>query len=63
MDKQAAELKQNIPGAVVERVGEGSQVTLDYGLLIEIDSDVGRSDARTNLIRYLSSSIPSWARF
>ena len=27
MDKQAAELKQNIPGATVERVGEGIKVT------------------------------------
>src|SRR4249919_86279 len=49
MDKQAAELKQNIPGAVVERVGEGIQVTFDSGLLFDFDSDVVRPEARTNL--------------
>jgi outer membrane protein OmpA-like peptidoglycan-associated protein len=49
MDKQAQELKQNIPGAVVERVGEGIQVTFASGLMFEFDSDVIRGDARTNL--------------
>lgn len=49
MDKQAAELKQNIPGATVERVGEGIQVTFDSGLLYDFDSDVVKSAARTNL--------------
>jgi len=49
MDKQAQELKQNIPGAVVERVGEGIQVTFASGLMFEFDSDVVRGDARTNL--------------
>ena len=49
MDKQAAELKQNIPGAIVERVGEGIQVTFDSGLLFDFDSDVVRPEARTNL--------------
>jgi outer membrane protein OmpA-like peptidoglycan-associated protein len=49
MDKQAEELKQNIKGAVVERVGEGIQVTFDSGLLFDFDSDVVRTEARTNL--------------
>ena len=49
MDKQAQELRQNIPGAVVERVGEGIQVTFASGLMFEFDSDVVRGDARTNL--------------
>jgi outer membrane protein OmpA-like peptidoglycan-associated protein len=49
MDKQAQELKQNIPGAVVERVGEGIQITFASGLMFEFDSDVVRGDARTNL--------------
>src|SRR6188768_940531 len=56
MDKQAAELKQNIPGAIVERVGEGIQVTFASGLLFDFDSDVVRSDARTNL-RNLAASL------
>ena len=55
MDKQAAELKQNIPGAVVERVGEGIQVTFASGLLFDFDSDVVRSEARTNLSNLAAS--------
>jgi outer membrane protein OmpA-like peptidoglycan-associated protein len=59
MDKQAAELKQNIPGAIVERVGEGIQVTFDSGLLFDFDSDVVRTDARTNL-RNLAASLDKY---
>ena len=59
MDKQAAELKQNIPGAVVERVGEGIQVTFASGLLFDFDSDVVRSEARTNL-RNLAASLDKY---
>jgi len=49
MDKQAEEIKQNVPGATVERVGEGIAVTFASGLLFDFDSDVLRSDARHNL--------------
>jgi outer membrane protein OmpA-like peptidoglycan-associated protein len=49
MDQQAKELKQNIPGAVVERVGEGLQVTFESGLLFDYDSDVLRAPAKQNL--------------
>ena len=49
MDQQAKEIKQNIPGAIVERVGEGLQVTFESGLLFDYDSDVLRSPARQNL--------------
>lgn len=49
MDKQAQEIKQNIPGARVERVGEGIQVTFASGLLFDFDSDVVRGNARANL--------------
>ena len=59
MDKQAAELKQNIPGAVVERVGEGIQVTFDSGLLYDFDSDVVRPEARANL-RNLAASLEKY---
>jgi outer membrane protein OmpA-like peptidoglycan-associated protein len=55
MDQQAKEIQQNIPGAKVERVGEGIQVTFESGLLFDFDSDVVRSDARTNL-RSLAAS-------
>jgi outer membrane protein OmpA-like peptidoglycan-associated protein len=59
MDKQAAELKQNIPGAIVERVGEGIQVTFESGLLFDFDSDVVRTEARTNL-RNLAASLDKY---
>lgn len=55
MDQQAKELKQNIPGAVVERVGEGLQVTFDSGLLFDYDSDVLRAAARDNLASLAAS--------
>jgi outer membrane protein OmpA-like peptidoglycan-associated protein len=49
MDQQARELEQNIPGAIVERVGEGIQITFPSGLLFDFDSDAVRGDARRNL--------------
>ena len=45
MDQQAKELDQSIPGAKVERVGEGIQVTFESGLLFDFDSDRIRPDA------------------
>jgi outer membrane protein OmpA-like peptidoglycan-associated protein len=55
MDQQAKEIKQNIPGAVVERVGEGLQVTFESGLLFDYDSDVLRANAQQNLATLASS--------
>jgi outer membrane protein OmpA-like peptidoglycan-associated protein len=49
MDQQAKEIQQNIPGAIVERVGEGLQVTFASGLLFDLNSDVLRDAARKNL--------------
>jgi outer membrane protein OmpA-like peptidoglycan-associated protein len=49
MDRQAEQLRQDIPGARVERVGEGIQVTFESGLLFDFDSDAFRGDARHNL--------------
>jgi outer membrane protein OmpA-like peptidoglycan-associated protein len=49
MDKQAAELKQNIPGATVTRVGEGIAVVFDSGLMFDFDSAVILAPARSNL--------------
>lgn len=49
MDQQAKELKFEIPGAIVERVGEGIQVTFASGLLYDFDSDVIRPEAGLNL--------------
>ena len=55
MDKQAQEIKQNIPGATVERVGEGIAVTFASGLLYDFDSDVVRPEAQKNLSSLASS--------
>lgn len=55
MDQQAKEIKQGIPGAIVERVGEGLQVTFASGLLFDTDSDVLNSAARQNLSSLASS--------
>jgi Outer membrane protein and related peptidoglycan-associated (lipo)proteins len=49
MDQQAKEIDQSIPGAKVERVGEGIQVTFESGLLFDFDSDVIKPTAAANL--------------
>jgi outer membrane protein OmpA-like peptidoglycan-associated protein len=59
MDQQAKEIQQNIPGAVVERVGEGIQVTFASGLLYDYDSDVVRGEAGANL-RKLAESLSKY---
>lgn len=59
MDRQAKELAQNIPGAKVERVGEGIQVTFESGLLYDFDSDIVRPEARKNL-RTLATSLDKY---
>jgi outer membrane protein OmpA-like peptidoglycan-associated protein len=56
MDQQAKELKASIPGATIERVGEGIQVTFASGLLYDFDSDQIRSESANNL-RNLASSL------
>lgn len=56
MDQQAKELKQNIPGATITRVGEGIAVTFASGLLYDFDSDVVRVEAAQNL-RSLAASL------
>lgn len=49
MDQRAAEIRQDVPGAVVQRVGEGIAVTFPSGLLFDFDSDVILQNAATNL--------------
>jgi outer membrane protein OmpA-like peptidoglycan-associated protein len=55
MDKQAAELEKEIPGAEVERVGEGILVTFDSGILYDYDSAVVKPAARDNLRELVTS--------
>lgn len=49
MDKQAEELKKDLEGAKVERVGEGILITFDSGLLFETNSAELESATKTNL--------------
>ena len=58
MDERAKELEK-IPGATVERVGEGITVTFASGLLYDYDSDRVRSDAAANL-RTLAQSLDKY---
>jgi outer membrane protein OmpA-like peptidoglycan-associated protein len=55
MDKQAEELAMEIPGARVERAGEGIVVTFDSGLLFAYDSDAVTGTARSNLTNLAES--------
>ncbi len=50
MDKQAKEIKETIPGAEVERVGEGIKITLPESIVnFAFDSSNLSMDAKTNL--------------
>jgi outer membrane protein OmpA-like peptidoglycan-associated protein len=49
MDRQAAEIKQTVPGATVTRSGEGIVVKFDSGILFDPDKTDLKPDAQTNL--------------
>lgn len=49
MDKQAAEIKRDLEGAKVERIGEGIKITFDSGLLFAVNSFALSDNARTNV--------------
>lgn len=55
MDNQAAELEEDLPGAQVERVGEGIEVTFDSGILFDFDSYALRPEAREHLTNFAAS--------
>jgi outer membrane protein OmpA-like peptidoglycan-associated protein len=59
MDQQAKEIDQQVAGAVVERVGEGIQVTFESGLLFDYDSDRIKPTAAENL-RNLARSLNNY---
>ena len=56
MDKQAAEIKQTVPGATVTRAGEGILVKFDSGILFDIDKTNLKPDAQ-NSLKQLSVSL------
>lgn len=49
MDRQAAEIKQTVPGATVTREGEGILVKFDSGILFDTDKSDLKPAAQTNL--------------
>jgi outer membrane protein OmpA-like peptidoglycan-associated protein len=49
MDKQAAELKKDLEGAEVERVGEGIKITFHKGIEFATNSDDLSAATKTNL--------------
>jgi outer membrane protein OmpA-like peptidoglycan-associated protein len=49
MDKRAEEMKRDMQGATIERVGEGIKITFDSGLLFDVDESYLRSQAKTNI--------------
>src|SRR6476620_7328089 len=55
MDKQAQELAYDLPGAVVQRVGEGITVTFPEGLLFAFNSDQINPAAQVDLRRFAAS--------
>lgn len=57
MDKQANELAYDLPGATVQRVGEGITVTFPDGLLFGFDSDRLGTAARDNLSKFAASLV------
>jgi len=59
MDRQAQELADDLPGATVQRIGEGITVTFPAGLLFGFDSDHLRSAASDNL-RELAASLKKY---
>jgi outer membrane protein OmpA-like peptidoglycan-associated protein len=49
MDKQAEELKRDLEGAQVERVGEGILITFNSGLVFETNSSTLSATTKSNL--------------
>jgi len=49
MDKQAAQIQEDLKDAKVERVGEGILITFDSGILFDVDSYALKPATRDNL--------------
>ncbi len=55
MDKQAAELRADLAGAKVERIGEGIKITFDSGLMFDFDSYKLSAKTTSNLSNLAST--------
>jgi outer membrane protein OmpA-like peptidoglycan-associated protein len=51
MDKQAEEMRRDLEGAKVERVGEGIKITFDSGLMFDVNKYDLRTASRENLTK------------
>jgi outer membrane protein OmpA-like peptidoglycan-associated protein len=51
MDKQAEEMRRDLQGAKVERVGEGIKITFDSGLMFDVNKYDLRDASRENLTK------------
>jgi len=49
MDKRAAEMRADLQGTRIERIGEGIKITFDSGLLFDVDKSELRPQAKTNI--------------
>ena len=52
MDKQAEEMRRELPGAQVERVGEGIKITFGSDILFDVDSYQLKSETRRQLTEF-----------
>ncbi|MGE5364917.1 MAG: OmpA family protein [Bacteroidota bacterium] len=51
MDKQAEEMKRDVEGARVERIGEGIKITFPSGILFETNSSELQPEAQDNIVK------------
>lgn len=51
MDRQAREMREDLEGAKVERVGEGIQITFDSGILFDINSYALKEQSKENIAK------------
>jgi len=51
MDKQAEEMRRDLQGAKVERIGEGIKITFDSGLMFDVNKYDLRDMSRENLAK------------
>jgi outer membrane protein OmpA-like peptidoglycan-associated protein len=51
MDKQAAEIEQDLEGARVERVGEGIKITFDSGILFDVGKATLKQKSKDELAK------------
>ncbi|MCB0274757.1 MAG: OmpA family protein [Calditrichaeota bacterium] len=51
MDKQAEEIREDIDGARIERVGEGIKITFDSGIMFDVNKSDLKGEAETNLAK------------